>query len=56
MPIESAVLADLDFASDGPPSYPADAPTFDPPIAWSASEEDLGDARFALAFDSGGEG
>ena len=56
MPIESAELTDLDFASDGLQSLPIDAPTFDPPIDWSSSDDEVGDARFALAFESGGEG
>ncbi len=57
MPIETAPRTDLHrLADDGCPHIAGDTQTFDLPEIWSSLDEEIGDAPFALTFESGGEG
>jgi hypothetical protein len=57
MPNDNADRADRSrLADDGCPHISGDTKPYDLPELWSPFDEELGDAAFALSFDSGGEG
>ncbi len=45
------------YSFDGDrPHHAGETRTFDPPDGWCSLDAELGEAPFALCFDSGGEG